>query len=246
MAGARRRHRRARASGAQAVVVMGVSGSGKTTIGKRLARQLGFDFADADRYHPKANIDKMAAGEPLTDTDRRPWLAALRALIEERAARGRSLVLGCSALKRSYREVLSGRLPPESVGTDAAGEAGGADDDAGGEPGGPPAARAARRGSGPRPRVTFVYLRGDYDTILARMRRRQGHYMKADMLASQFRDLEEPRNAVTVDVTGSFHAAVRRALAGLAGRGVTPVRPGGGGGGDSGGPGDGGNEEERP
>lgn len=175
----------------QAVVVMGVSGSGKTTIGMRLARHLGFDFVDADRYHPRANIDKMASGVPLTDADRQPWLAALRALIEERAAEGRSLVLGCSALKRSYRQALSG---PRQAGDQA-------------------------RGAGPR--VTFIYLKGDYDALLARMRRRKGHYMKADMLASQFRDLEEPQDAVIVDVNRSLPAAVRRAIAGLAGRGVT-------------------------
>jgi len=177
---------------------MGVSGSGKTTIGKRLARRLGFEFADADAYHPQANIDKMAAGVPLTDADRRPWLAALRALIEAQAAGGRSLVLGCSALKRSYREALAGER----------------------------AADGGRAGGGREPRVTFVYLRADYDTILERMERRQGHYMKGGMLESQFRDLEEPQDAVTVDVTGSVAAAVRQALSGLAGRGVTPPAPG--------------------
>jgi len=196
---------------AEAVVVMGVSGSGKTTIGRRVARKLGFDYADADDYHPDANIAKMRAGVPLDDDDRVPWLAALRHLIEARARGGRSLVIACSALKAGYRRVLDGT-------TDVAALMSGA----GGATPRQPAAT-----SGPAPRVTFVYLKGDYQTILARMQRRQGHYMKADMLRSQFRDLEEPQDAVTVDVTSSVSAAIRQALAGLAARGVgrAPATP---------------------
>jgi gluconokinase len=88
------------------IVVMGVSGSGKTTIGSLLARQLEWAFADADDYHSAANVEKMRNGIPLTDADRIPWLDALRALIACWIADGKSAVLACSALKESYRESL--------------------------------------------------------------------------------------------------------------------------------------------
>jgi|SRR5579864_3034506 len=85
---------------------MGVVGAGKTTIGKLLAQKLGWQFADADDFHPKENIDKIARGIPLTDSDRAPWLAALRQAIEQWNSDGRNVVLACSALKRSYRKEL--------------------------------------------------------------------------------------------------------------------------------------------
>ena len=88
------------------VVLMGVSGSGKTTVGKELARQLGWEFRDADDYHPAANIAKMHAGIPLNDEDRRPWLDALARMIDEVRGRGASLVLACSALKHAYQAYL--------------------------------------------------------------------------------------------------------------------------------------------
>jgi len=88
------------------IVVMGVSGAGKTTHGQALAADLGWDFADADDHHPVANLAKMRAGIPLDDADRAPWLAALRALIERHLAAGRPLVLACSALKQAYRDAL--------------------------------------------------------------------------------------------------------------------------------------------
>lgn len=90
------------------ILLMGVSGSGKTTVGRRLARELGWTFADADDFHSAANRAKMAAGQPLDDRDRAPWLADLRAWIDERLVRGESAVLACSALKARYREVLQG------------------------------------------------------------------------------------------------------------------------------------------
>jgi gluconokinase len=88
------------------VVVMGVTGVGKTTIGRLVAQDLGWGFLDADDYHPPANVAKMRSGVPLTDADREPWLAALRAEIDARLARSESAVLACSALKRSYRDRL--------------------------------------------------------------------------------------------------------------------------------------------
>ncbi len=95
---------------AMIVVVAGVSGSGKTTVGSLLADRLGWPFTDADALHPAANIAKMEAGHPLSDADRRPWLATVGARMDAYAARGQSAVLACSALKRSYREqLLAGR-----------------------------------------------------------------------------------------------------------------------------------------
>lgn len=88
------------------LIVSGVSGSGKTTIGKLLARRLGWPYAEADAFHSAANVAKMAAGTPLSDADRWPWLRAIAAWIDERIAKGEHGVVSCSALRRSYRDVL--------------------------------------------------------------------------------------------------------------------------------------------
>jgi gluconokinase len=132
------------------IVVMGVSGSGKTTVGAMLAERLGRPYAEADSFHPEANVAKMAAGHPLDDDDRRPWLAAIAAWIDQRIARGEPAVVTCSALKRTYRDVLR------------------------------------------RPEVQFVYLDGSPALIAQRLAARKGHYFRAELLASQFADLEPP------------------------------------------------------
>jgi gluconokinase len=142
------------------LVVMGVSGSGKTTVGQLLAHRLGWEFADADAFHNDANIAKMAAGIALDDSDREPWLQTLHALIQGRLAAGRSLVLACSALKHEYRRLLAG-----------------GDD-----------------------RVSFVYLKGSPALIRSRLQARSGHYMRATLLESQFEALEEPSDAMVLDV----------------------------------------------
>ena len=90
------------------IVVMGVSGSGKSTVGTQLALQLGWGFADADDYHAAASVEKMRNGIPLTDADRAPWLKALRSLILGWIEAGKSAVLACSALKQAYRDELRG------------------------------------------------------------------------------------------------------------------------------------------
>ena len=95
-------------AGRTAIVVMGVAGCGKTTVSGALAERLGWPVADADDFHPPANVAKMRAGTPLTDEDRRPWLATIRAWLE--AADG-NVVVTCSALRRAYRDVLRG--PPD-------------------------------------------------------------------------------------------------------------------------------------
>ena len=89
-----------------ALVVMGVSGAGKSTIARRLAAELGWDFAEGDDLHPAANVIKMAAGEPLTDADRAPWLERVAGWIDAEIAAGRHGVITCSALKRAYRDRL--------------------------------------------------------------------------------------------------------------------------------------------
>jgi len=145
------------------IVLMGVAGSGKTTVGRALADALGWPFRDADEFHPLANVEKMSHGIPLTDHDREPWLAAIRAYIDATLARGRSAVVTCSALKERYRRMIV---------ADPA-------------------------------RVTLVHLAGDLVLVAERMRARQGHFMKPDMLASQLADLEPPRDALTVDIASS-------------------------------------------
>jgi gluconokinase len=141
------------------VVVMGVTGSGKTTVGMLLAQRLGSEFADADDFHSAANKDKMHRGIPLTDQDRLPWLAAMHEYLQQATARSRSVVLGCSALKKSYRELLLGSL-----------------------------------------QARLVYLKGTYQEIADRLRLRKGHFADEHILAAQFADLEEPADAITVDI----------------------------------------------
>jgi len=156
------------------ILLMGVAGSGKTLIGSMLAESLQCVFADADSFHPAANIDKMSRGIPLTDEDRAPWLDAIRKALCEWQAAGSSAVVTCSALKEQYRQTLTRDCD-----------------------------------------VNIVYLKGDYDLIHRRLASRQGHFMKPDMLASQFSDLEEPTNAIVVDVTGTpeqIVAAIRNRL----------------------------------
>jgi gluconokinase len=88
------------------IIIFGVSGAGKTTIGKLLARELGWEFLEADDFHPVANIQKMRSGRSLTDKDRWPWLDCLRKQIEQLVSAGENVVLACSALKRAYRDRL--------------------------------------------------------------------------------------------------------------------------------------------
>lgn len=150
------------------VVVMGVSGSGKTTVGRALARALGWPFYEGDDFHPESNVAKMSRGDPLTDQDRYPWLAALHDRISDCLERKQSAVLACSALKQAYRDQLFD-------GND---------------------------------RTMLVYLRGTYELIRQRMTTRKGHFMKADMLRSQFDALEEPQDAFVVDVEKDVESSV--------------------------------------
>jgi len=158
------------------VLLMGVSGSGKTTVGEKLATDLGLSFRDADSFHPPENVAKMSAGTPLTDADRAPWLAAIRSHIERTLARGESGVVTCSALKENYRAAA---IPDPA-------------------------------------HVKLVHLAGDFELILQRMNARQDHFMRPEMLQSQFATLEPPTAALTVNIAKTpdeIVAEIRRALA---------------------------------
>jgi gluconokinase len=161
------------------VILMGVSGSGKTAVGEILARDLRCAWFDGDDYHPAANVEKMRAGTPLTDTDRWPWLDRLNELMHAEDAKGASAVLGCSALKQVYRERLARGLSA----------------------------------------VRWVHLKGSFDLIMSRLQARKHRYMPASLLQSQFDTLEEPRDALTIDITEppELLAARIRASLGLAG-----------------------------
>jgi gluconokinase len=97
------------------LIVAGVAGSGKTTVGALVAGRLRWHFADADAFHPQANVEKMRAGEPLTDEDRMPWLRAIAAWMDDLITAGQSGVITCSALKRSYRDLLLGGRPAATL-----------------------------------------------------------------------------------------------------------------------------------
>ena len=141
------------------IVLMGVTGSGKTTIGQKLAEVLACPFYDADVFHPAANKEKMGRGIPLTDADRLPWLQTLHAEMTEWKKQKPKTVLACSALKQKYRDLLSAGLE-----------------------------------------VRWIYLKGNPETIRQRIKGRQGHFAGTPLLASQFADLEEPQDAIVVDV----------------------------------------------
>lgn len=156
------------------VMMMGVTGCGKTTIGTLLAERLSCGFSDADGFHPAVNVEKMRAGIPLQDEDRWPWLAALRTAIDGWQAKKIDHVVACSALKQVYRDVLS-----------------------------------------PEGDVIFVFLKGSAATIGPRLNARKGHYMNPALLDSQFATLEEPVDALAVDISGTPEEIVANILAKL-------------------------------
>jgi gluconokinase len=158
------------------LVIMGVTGAGKSTVGTLIASRLGLSFRDADAFHPPANIAKMSGGQPLTDEDRWPWLDAIGAHLA--AHRGRGCVVTCSALKRAYRDRL----------------------------------RAAA------PTLRFVHLRGDMALVAARQASRQGHFMPASLVASQYATLEAPapdEGVIALDVAATPEALADAAIAAL-------------------------------
>ncbi|KAM6931257.1 putative gluconokinase [Xenentodon cancila] len=186
-------------------ILMGVSGSGKSSLGTLLSEKLGWPLHEGDNFHPQKNIEKMARGDPLTDQDRLPWLLKLHEVIERERCSDSDALVVCSALKRHYRQILrfgSTALDPSS---------------------------SYQQGASPPslPDVFFLYLHGDYDLIHKRMVARKGHYMKADLLHSQFDALELPfdeENVLVLDIRKSIpdiaaeiekHVISQRALAAM-------------------------------
>ncbi len=137
-------------------LIMGVSGSGKTTIGQALSEDLGYSFYDADDFHSSENIAKMSQGIALNDSDRLPWLLAIKTVINEYQKHKKNTVISCSALKQSYRDLLQENSQD----------------------------------------IIWIYLKGSYETIFNRLQQRPGHFMKPQMLISQFQVLEEPQNTI--------------------------------------------------
>lgn len=154
---------------------MGVSGSGKTSVGTALAKGLGWGFADADSFHSDESRANIAAGVPLTDQDRQPWLEGLGTVLAASRQGDRGLVLACSALKQRYRDLLR-------------------DSD---------------------PGVCFVYLRGTREMIAQRLEARSGHFAPASILTSQIATLEEPTDALIVDIHPEVPTIVRTIREGL-------------------------------
>ncbi|MCS5490360.1 gluconokinase [Algoriphagus limi] len=152
------------------IIITGVSGTGKTTLGTALSEKLGIPFYDADHFHPIENIAKMSAGIPLNDEDRKPWLQSLANKLEESKTSG-GCVLACSALKESYRKILS--IDPS---------------------------------------IHWIHLKGDRDLIWERMKARKNHYMKAEMLDSQFATWEEPDYGHKLSIAQSPEAMLEEAL----------------------------------
>ena len=154
---------------------MGVSGSGKTTIGQLLGKELKVPFYDADDFHPSENVEKMKAGIPLNDEDRAPWLDRLNDLAQQELSK-KGAIITCSALKEKYRIRLEKDLISSPI---------------------------------------WIFLKGDFDTILQRMNQRSGHYMPASLLQSQFDALEIPQKALTVDIEKSPEKIVQQIIESL-------------------------------
>lgn len=152
---------------------MGVSGCGKTTIGKTLAKKLNIPFYDADDYHLPRNIIKMASGKPLVDEDRWPWLSLLAIEIQKWEQEG-GAVLACSALKEVYRERLfSAQKSSESYAVDNTAFA--------------------------KAKNSIVYLNADFENIQERLKKRKNHFFDPKLLQSQFDTIEEPSYGIQVD-----------------------------------------------
>lgn len=142
---------------------MGVSGCGKSSIGKRVSENLNIPFFDGDDYHPESNIAKMEKGIPLNDDDRQSWLETLNDLAKTQLE-SNSCVIACSALKQKYREIINQNIHDQ---------------------------------------VIWVFLSGSFDLIQKRLNHRKDHFMPSDLLRSQFEILEEPKDALQIEISAS-------------------------------------------
>jgi carbohydrate kinase (thermoresistant glucokinase family) len=150
------------------LVVMGVSGCGKTTLAKALAQSLDLNFMEGDDFHPQANVDKMSSGVPLNDEDRKPWLEKINEEIQKQSG----VVVSCSALKEVYREILSRDIDE----------------------------------------LIFIHLDGSFDLIYNRMQQRSNHFMPVELLKSQFDTLENPKNAIVINIDQSMEDILKEAI----------------------------------
>ncbi|TFK44164.1 P-loop containing nucleoside triphosphate hydrolase protein [Crucibulum laeve] len=210
--------------GCMFIVVMGVSGTGKSTLGNALAKELNMPYVEGDDLHPRANVEKMSAGIPLTDEDREPWLELIRTTAEHYAVEqqvekegnetdtqdenakkvgGKGVVISCSALKKYYRDILRGRRKPASLEKS------------------PEEQTVPSHLEPSHPDILptyFVFINGPRKILLDRMQKRPGHFMKASMLDSQLRTLESPEDeegVVVVELTQTTEEQVRVAKEGL-------------------------------
>ncbi|MEZ2240206.1 gluconokinase [Microcoleus sp.] len=171
---------------AMIVILMGVSGAGKTTVGKLLADSLHWKFSDADDFHSQANIDKMSLGIPLEDVDRLPWLLELQAAIDNWLVEQKNVVLACSALKASYREMLCRD----------------------------------------KQQIKIFYLKASFGLLAERLKNRENHYMKADLLSSQLATLEPPQDAIVIDASQSLEVIVQFLINSIGTAGAGNLLPG--------------------
>lgn len=160
----------------KAFILMGVSSTGKTSVGTAIAQRLKMKLIDGDDLHLRANILKMGSGIPLNDEDRKPWLERINDAafsLEQKSEKG---IIVCSALKKKYRDQI-------------------------------------RQGNS---NIRFIFLHGSFELILERMKQRQGHFMKTEMLQSQFNTLEIPqddeKDVVFIDIDSSFNEVVERCI----------------------------------
>lgn len=156
------------------IVVMGVSGSGKSTIGRGIAERLNLPFFEGDEYHPQKNVEKMSNGIPLTDRDRKPWLRTINSLLIDCESKY-GAVFTCSALKESYRNVLANSVE----------------------------------------KVHWIFLHGSKKLLKQRMIARKNHFMKSELLDSQLNLLEEPADAIWVDVQKSPNKMINNIISQL-------------------------------